>query len=185
MTLLNRANFFTYAKKHLFGGKLTQDQVDGLNAILEATDCWPVSWRAYALATAYHETAFTMKPIAEYGKGRGRKYGLKGKHGQVAYGRGYVQLTWDYNYEKADIELKLNNALIKNYELAMRPDIAAAILREGMEEGWFTGKSLKTYLPAEIGTYEQFKQCRRIINGTDKWDKIATEATHFQKALLS
>ena len=47
-----------------------------------------------------------MQPIAEYGKGKGRKYGVPGRNrGQVAYGRGYVQLTWDDNYERADKEI--------------------------------------------------------------------------------
>ena len=50
-----------------------------------------------------------MMPIAEYGKGEGHEYGepCPQYDNQVAYGRGYVQLTWDYNYEKADSECAL------------------------------------------------------------------------------
>lgn len=182
--LANEAAFYAAVRASLFDGRLTQSQVDGLGSILKAVDCLPVSWKAYALATAYHETAKTMQPIAEYGKGRGRKYGTPGKHGQVAYGRGYVQLTWDYNYEKADKELGLDGQLTRNYELAMRHDIAAQILRLGMVEGWFTGRSFKTYLPSEIGTEAQFTEARRIINGTDKAQLIAMYAKRFQEALL-
>lgn len=170
------AKFFAAVRQHF--GPLDQGQVDGLNAVLEAVAGWPVSWQAYALATTWHETAATMRPIAEFGKGRGRKYGKPGRNGgQVAYGRGYVQLTWDDNYERADRELGLNGALIANYELAMQPAIAGKILRRGMEEGWFTGKKLSDYLPGDhIGA-------RRIINGTDRANLIAGYAAAFERGL--
>lgn len=158
-------------------GSLSQSQVDGFNALLKAMAAWPVQYVAYGLATAWHETASTMQPIEEYGKGRGKKYGVPGKHGQVAYGRGYVQLTWDYNYEKADTELGLNGALTRDYRFALDPKIAADIMVRGMEEGWFTGKSLASY-PA--GDYVND---RRVINGVDKADKIAGEARTFERAL--
>lgn len=156
---------------------LSQSQVDGFNALLKAMATWPVQYVAYGLATAWHETASTMQPIEEYGKGRGKKYGAPGKHGQIAYGRGYVQLTWDYNYEKADTELGLNGALTRDYRLALDSKIAADIMVRGMEEGWFTGKSLASY---PIGDYVND---RRIINGTDKADKIAGEARALERAL--
>ena len=54
----------------------------------------------------------------------------------------------------------------------------------GMEEGWFTAKSLGTYLPtAGAGTAEQHKQARRVINGTDRWEDLSAFAMKFQKAL--
>lgn len=159
-------------------GSLTQSQVDGLNYLLKAMERWPVEWAAYGLATSYHETAHTFQPIEEIGKGRGRKYGVPGPHGgQVAYGRGHVQLTWPDNYAKADKELGLNGALIKDYRKALDPKIAADILVRGMEEGWFTGKSLKSY---ELGDYVND---RRIINGTDMAHKIAGYARGFESAL--
>lgn len=184
--LLNPSGFFSSVRASLFGGKLSQSQVDGLNALLANTACWPVSWRAYALATAFHETAFTMQPIAEYGKGKGRAYGVPGRNrGQVPYGRGYVQLTWDDNYDKADARLGLNGALRNNYELALDPTVAGKILRTGMAEGWFTGRSLKTYLTKELGTTAQFTEARRIINGTDRAATIAAYAIKFQNGLLA
>ncbi len=58
------------------------------------------------LATAYWETAQTMEPIEEYGKGAGRPYGEPDPATeQTYYGRGYVQLTWLPNYEKASKEI--------------------------------------------------------------------------------
>lgn len=167
------------------GPKLAQNEVDGCNVIL--TECsrvrWPVSWSAYALATAYHETAGTMQPIREYGRGAGKPYGNPGADGQVPYGRGYVQLTWDYNYSNADKALKLNGALIKNYDLALQPDIAVKILSWGMEFGKFTGKGMGLYLP-KVADIHQFSNCRRVVNALDKAVLIAGYAISFQTYLL-
>lgn len=68
----------------------------------------------------------------------------------------------------------------------MEPGHAAAIMARGMTEGWFTGKSLKTYLP-ESGeaTAAQFRDARRIINGTDRAADIAAYAMEFQRGLLA
>lgn len=159
-------------------GPLSQSQVDGFNHLLSAMKAWPVEWAAYGLATVWHETAATMQPIAEYGKGKGRPYGKPGKHnGQVAYGRGYPQLTWDYNYKAVDKGLGLNGALIQNYEMALDPDISARALVFGMETGLFTGRGLKSY---PLGHYTDY---RRIINGTDKAAQIAGYAVKFENAL--
>ena len=164
----------------LFGGRLTQPQVDGMNTILAASATLPLSHRAYLLATAFHETDRTMQPIREYGRGKSRPYGVPGRNGgQVPYGRGYVQLTWDSNYERADSRLALNGALIANYDLALRPDIAAAILVRGSAEGWFTGRKLSDFLP---GAYPA---ARRIINGLDRADLIAGHARAFENALAA
>ena len=170
------------------GPELSEQEVSGCNHILEACAKarWGVAWVAYALATAFHETAGTMQPIREYGRGRGRKYGKPGKHGQIAYGRGYVQLTWDFNYETADRELGLNGALISNYELALDHKIAADIMVRGMSEGWFTRKKLADTLPASgPATFEAFRLSRPIINGRDKDRLIAQYAVDIQKALIA
>lgn len=168
------------------GPTLSENEVTGCQAIIGACRAagWGAAWTAYALATTYHETAGTMQPIKEYGRGKGRKYGVPGKHGQVPYGRGYVQLTWDGNYERADQELGLGGRLLADFDLALDRDIAAAILVRGMEGGWFTTKSNATYLPrCGPATRAQFKEARRIINGTDKADLIAGHALAFQAAL--
>ncbi len=49
---------------------------------------------AYVFATAYHESAHKWNPsIREYGRGKGRKYGLPhADTGQIYYGRVYASL---------------------------------------------------------------------------------------------
>lgn len=179
---MDRAKFFASVRSPLFAGKMSEKQVQGVDAILDEAERrgTPLAHLAYMLATAMHETARTMQPIAEYGKGAGRKYGVKGKYGQVPYGRGYVQLTWDSNYERADRELGLKGALLRDFNLAMRQDIAAKIMFVGMTEGWFTGKKLADYLAGDKADYVG---ARRIINGTDKAKTIASHAAVFEKAL--
>lgn len=177
--------FYRNIRSQLFGGKMSQSQVDGTNAILAGFRGQSLAWTAYALGTAFLEVAATMQPIREYGKGAGKPYGKPGRNkGQIAYGRGLVQLTWDDNYERADRELGLNGALVKDYDLALSPEVAVSIMRGGMTGGWFTGKGFKDYLP-ESGpaVREAFRQARRIINGTDKADLIAGYALAFQSAL--
>lgn len=188
---MNRAVFFHEIRKTLFPRGLEQSQVDGLNAILDAVEkahVWPNPCdTAYALATAYHECAKTMQPVEEIGEGRGRAYGRPtGPFHKVYFGRGLVQLTWIASYEKATAKLRVCGAigadvdLVKNPELAMRPDIAAAILIHGMSDGWFTGKRLSDYITQH---HTDYVNARRIVNGTDRAQMIAGYAHDFEKAL--
>jgi len=184
--LADPAKFFAYVRaRSPLGPTLSKEEVDGCERILAACagERFPASWAAYVLATAVHETAGTLRPVREYGKGAGRSYGKPGRNGgQIAYGRGDVQLTWDQNYERADRELELGGRLIANYDLALEPAISARIIVRGMREGWFTGKGLRTYLP-EVADAKQFENARRIVNGTDKAALIAGYAVTFQAAL--
>jgi len=175
----------------IFGSALKPDQVKGLQTVCSAAKAanWPVAFTAYALATACHETAYTMQPVREayWLSENWRKSNLRY---YPFYGRGYVQLTWKDNYEKADRELDLSGKLSGNLELALDPDIAARIMVRGMQEGWFAGDKTgkrhtsARHLPATGAANEaQMTSARRIINGTDKAGKIAAEAIKFQKAL--
>lgn len=178
--------FFDYVRaRPPLGPALREDEVAGCTRLLEACAAsrFPLSWAAYVLATSYHETAGTLRPIAEYGKGHGRPYGKPGRNrGQVAYGRGDVQLTWDDNYERMDAELGLDGALIANYELALDPAISSRVIVRGLEIGLFTGKSLADYLP-ERADLRQFSNCRRTVNGLDKAALIGGYAVTFQAGL--
>ena len=186
----------------VLGPTLTAAEVTGCNAILDACGAaaWPIADVAYALGTAYHETAGTMMPIRELGGAAylRRMYDIQGPRPDKAKilgnlqpgdgvrfaGRGYVQLTGRRNYLRAGTALALN--LVGNPDLALRPDIAAAIMVRGMREGWFTGQDLDDDLPrAGAATLQQFIASRDIINGRDKAAKIAGEAMTFQAALVA
>jgi len=188
--MINRKFFFAQVRDTLFGGKLKQKQVDGLSAIL---DEWETNyktkddrWLAYMLSTTHHETAATMQPIEEYGKGKGRKYGsrikMNGKHytdtNNIFFGRGFVQLTWYKNYEKAGKKLKQD--FIMHPEKVMEPANATKIMFSGMAEGWFTGKKLSDYFNA---TKEDWVNARRIINGLDRAFWIADYAKKYYASI--
>ena len=191
--LENPQGFFDSLRQAQFmGGTLKPDQVSGLDAVLAAAKeaGWPLAFTAYALATACHETAYTMQPVREafWLSENWRKTHLRYF---PYYGRGYVQLTWKNNYDRADRELGLGGRLSQNLDLAMDPAIAAKIMVKGMQEGWFCADksgnrhSLARHVPAngKPASLDQFTSARRIINGTDKAGKIAGEALKFQAAL--
>lgn len=183
---MDRSRFYAALRSRdsgVFGTSLSQKQVAGTEAILNEAEKrgTRLPCLAYILATAYHETAHTMQPIEEYGKGKGRKYGVPaGPYGKVYYGRGFVQLTWLENYQKAGEKLSVN--LVKFPERALELGIATEILFTGMEQGWFTGKKLDDYLSI-AGNY--YAGARRIINGTDKANLIGGYALSFEKALTA
>jgi predicted chitinase len=198
MTVANPASFFDALRGTLFTPSLTQSEVNGCNVILDAMAGEPLGWTAYALATAFHETAGTMQPIQEYGGNAyyTRLYDVTGAYPQRAIqngntepgdgikycGKGFVQLTWKNNYARAGREIGVD--LIDHPELAMAPNIAAQVLRRGMTEGWFTARKFNDYLPASgPAALGQFVMARRIINGLDRANLVADHAEHFQSAL--
>lgn len=177
--------FFKQVRSRLFGGSMTQGQVTGCQTILTAwRDLLPkgeLRWLAYILATAKWETAHTMQPVAEVGRGKGRKYGQPDPEtGEVYYGRGHVQLTWRKNYEKAGDKLGVD--LVRNPDDALRPDLSAKILVLGMVEGWFTGRTLAEFLGPDRNDW---KGARRIVNGTDRAAEIAAIGRTLHDCLLA
>jgi glycosyl hydrolase family 19 (putative chitinase) len=162
---------------------LSQKQVDAINFLLDRLDgselLMYLSEYAYVLATIKHETAETYLPIAEYGKGKGRIYGKPDPvTGKTYYGRGYVQLTWKFNYEKMGKLLGID--LVNKPELAMERETAWKITELGMVKGLFTGKKLSDYITA----YKRdFYNARKIINGLDRAGIITGYATGFREAL--
>ena len=184
-------------------GRLSQDAVDNINLIVETCEKYNLSCpqSAYLLATTYHETAHTFKPIEEYGKGKGRKYGTiytntKGvKYGiagsggdtylysdypHLYYGRGFVQLTHWVNYKFAGEQLGID--LLHNPHLALNAKYAAEILVRGFVQGWFTGKKISDYINDKK---KDLLGARRCINGNDKAKEIADIAVVMEKALRS
>ena len=184
-------------------GSLSQEAVDNINLIVETCEKYNLTYpqTAYLLATTYHETGGTMKPIKEYGKGKGRKYatiytntegvkyGIAGSGGDtylysdyphLYYGRGFSQLTHWVNYKFAGEQLGID--LINNPDLALEPKYAAEILVKGSKEGWFTSKKLSDHINDKSKNYYQ---ARRVINSLDKAQLIASYAVVFEKALRS
>lgn len=168
--------FFDTVRQSPFGGNLSQSQVEGMEFIL---DVWHSDyaeedprWLAYALATTKWETSSEMQPIAEYGKGEGQDYGEPDPEtGQCYYGRGFVQLTWKDNYNKADEELELTGerSCKMHADNAMDPEIAAEVMFKGMIGGWFrSGHDLERYFNET--TNDAFT-AREIINGDKNYTK--------------
>ena len=180
--MINRKYFFDTVRPSLFNGALSQGQVQGMEAILAEWDSRQLTDRrylAYMLATTYHETAKTIQPIAEYGKGKGHKYGTADSAtGQVYYGRGFVQLTWKSNYEA--MSKITGKDLVHHPEQAMELPVATKILFHGMLNGSFTGKKLSQYFN---DTKNDPVEARKIINGLDKADLIAGYYDVFQQAV--
>lgn len=159
-------------------------------------------WLAYVLATAYHETAHRMYPVREHlaesddeavaiFKKNARYANTSYWHknhttGERYYGRGYVQLTWDYNYQRADKwfgidQKKKKNSFYWNADNALTPSKSVDITFEGMIYGWFTSQCLLRYFP--YNERAQWRDARRIINGLDRADDIAVIAQNFLIAI--
>lgn len=186
-------------------GKLSLSQVDEIEFIVgEMGKGKSISYSqgAYILATAWHETAKKMLPIEEYGKGKNRTYGtwyrnskdqlysfkdgskravyLQSEFPHLYYGRGYVQLTWQINFENASKKIGVD--FLNNPDLVMDKNHAIKIMLTGMKEGWFTGRKLSDYINQ---SKKDYVNARRIINGTDKAQAIADIAVIFERALRS
>ncbi len=157
---MNRNVFFEYVRKAPFGGRLTQSQVEGLTKILDEWDNRGLSddrWLANILAQTFHETAFTMQPVREYG---GEKY-LRSKKYYPWVGEGLIQVTWETNHRKF--------GATRPGQLLTWP-IALKALFDGMIDGMFTGKKLGHYFNDKV---DDPIGARRIVNGTDKAKLIA------------
>lgn len=154
---------------------LTPREVEALNTFLELVECNPdyfsIKQWAYVFATVFHETAFTFEPVKEafHLSENWRKRNLRY---YPYYGRGYVQLTWGYNYVKYGIE--------DNPDVALEPAKAFYILIDGMKNGVFTGRRLDKYVTETKANYEM---ARYVINGRDKREVIAKYAETFEHIL--
>lgn len=189
---INRQQFYTVFRIKF--GKLLNKHVAGIEAIFdewEQEGLQDLRMLAYMLATAWHETGFTMQPVTEIGKGQKRPYGKKIKHSGVAYvapnkyyyGRGLVQITWFENYQLLGRLIGID--LLANPDLALQLPIAVKIMFEGMLRGSsnfgdFTGKCLEMYFNAKTNDP---LNARRIINGTDCASKIKEYHDDFMECL--
>ncbi len=187
---MNKEQFYNTMQAKF--GSISNAVHSGLDLIIAEAEKrrTPVNHVAYILATAWWETAKTMQPVREAfyissDFSKVEKWRKKNLHYYPYYGRGFVQLTWRANYEKAS--RKFGRDFISNPDEVMEPQFAVPIIFDGMAEGWFTGKSLDDYIDDidEPGSadLQEYKAARRIINGTDKADTVAVIAVAFEQAL--
>lgn len=196
MTLLNRAIFYAEIKGRLFKGRLSQRQVEGMDALLDAfaaTGQTNLDYLSYGFATAYLEVDRTMWPIKEYGGAAYHKkmYDIEGSRphkarelgnlqpgdGAKYCGRGYPQVTGRSNYKRAAVLTGVD--LISQPERMLEPKLAAAVMWDAMLKGWFTGRKLSQYFGK--GKSDP-KGARAIVNGTDRAATIAGYFAHFKEA---
>jgi hypothetical protein len=178
---------FLYQNK---SGILNDHQRQGLTELLtllgndeHITD---IRWAAYMLATTKHETADTFLPIAEYGLGKGKKYGDPvPPYQHVYYGRGYTQNTWIGNYKMLSTAWNVAHPdrpvdFVKDPDLLLVPEYSYFAMSHAMRLGAYTGASLKQKIHDDVCDYVN---ARRIINGLDCADKIAGYATNIEAML--
>lgn len=186
----------------VFGTSLTAQQVQGMEGMFAAFATHGDGKQdtlAYGLATVYHETGRRMVPVREgsattdagaraavarLAAQRGPKsgparYGVSTPpHGHAYYGRGHVQLTWDYNYRGSSADAGVD--LLKNPDAMLDPVISARVLWKGLLDGRWNGqgKPLRHYLDRSdlIGA-------RRTVNVLDKAQEIAGYHRAFDRAL--
>lgn len=209
---MERKVFYDDVRNDLFNGKLSQKQVEGMEAILNFWEDAPVQpvgefkvnwdirsigWLAYMLATTYHETALTMQPISEKGtveyftdlyEDRDDLGNNQPGDGAKFKGRGYVQLTGRRNYTKMTPIVREfypdSPDFTEDPDAVMDERYAAIIMFYGMFLGIFTGRALKHYIgDPEKGQIVDYYNARRIINHLDQAEKIKGYAKKFEQAL--
>jgi ribosomal protein S15P/S13E len=156
----------------------------------------------YMLATGYLETAYSFAPVVEgyylklsdfarlktlykYYSENNRsalrtifpnvKKDGNGKiidFGKTYEGRGDVQITHDFNYDKFGIK--------DTPEKALEPETAFMIMEKGMANGMFTGHKLQDHINENKN---DTKNARRVINGLNEWKRIANYADIFTSAI--
>jgi putative chitinase len=206
---MDHAKFFAAVRLSLFSGRLSTNQVNGMEAILVEWQTKPFDqrWLAYMLATAFHEADNTMCAVSEnlnysadglratfpkyfnasqaaaYARQpqriANRAYANRMGNGSEASGDGY-------RYRGRGLVQITGRDNYAKYGIADDPDKAldplraVEILFDGMINGRFTGKKLADYFSA---TATDWVGARKIINGTDRASDIAGYAKKFLAAL--
>ena len=112
---------------------------------------------------------------------RAKNYGNTNEGDGYTYrGRGYVQVTWKNNYDA--IGQKIGIDLVAEPDRMLDPEIAAWATVSGMENGIFTGKKLSDYIDSNK---QDYVNARKIINGLNQAEKIASFAIRFKAILES
>jgi len=138
---------------------------------------------AYVLATAEHESD-SFKTLEEYSsgtqyEGRADLGNTKPGDGARFKGRGYVQLTGRLNYtrysEISGLQLARLPIIVMNW-----PALSVFIIVDGMLRGVYTGRRLADFVNS---TKQDFFNARQVINGHDRAEKIADQASAWLRQL--
>jgi hypothetical protein len=138
---------------------------------------------AYVLATAEHESD-SFNTLEEYAsgdryEGRTDLGNSQPGDGRRFKGRGYVQLTGRRNYASyaaiTDLELARLPIILMNW-----PALSVFVMIDGMLRGTYTGRRLDEFVNSGR---QDFFNARQVINGHDRADKIAAQATDWLKQL--
>jgi putative chitinase len=203
--MIDRKQFYINIRVQGLFSKLTESQVQGMEATFNEWDLWVNNgWvdndlrkLAYIFATDYHEGAKTMQPIKEFGgnayfvkrywdnKKIAAQLGNKSAQDAIDFcGKGKPQLTGRNNYTK--MGKLLGYDLVNNPNLMLDLKIATEVMFEGMLTGRsltgdFTGKQLNNYFNL---TANDPVNARRIVNGLDKAKFIAGYHAQFLESLV-
>lgn len=201
--------FFSQVRGDLFGGKLSQKQVDGLNDILKASEGHDIRHRAYMLATAYHETGLNMSPNEEdlfYTTAARIRAVWPSRFTSADAAKPYVRNPkmlankvyngrmgnrtgsndgWMYRGRgQVHITGRDNYAKasrVVGADLVSNPDLA--LRRDVSAKCLVAGMSEGWYTGKKLSDYQSYRDMRRVVNGLESADKVAGYAVKFEAAL--
>lgn len=206
---MNRQAFFNAVRSSVFRGSLSQPQVDGMNALMDAGLRYGLTnphHMANVLAQVFRETGGYMLGIKETvfpshndknpsdpevirrldrAWANGQLKGVKTPYWRDGwFGRGPIQITHRDNYVKMGKAVGAD--LVGNPNLAMDKNVGASIAVIGMRDGLFRNRKLSGYsFPAALDA-PQSENPRRIVNGNDGSDKeVADNHRKFHAALIA
>lgn len=137
-----------------------------------------INQAAYVLATVQHETNAQYVPVKE-AYWLSEEWRRRNLRYYPWFGRGYVQLTWKSNYQKAANYFKRPD-LMSNPDLMITDkQLSADVLIIGMFWGWF-GQPMHRYINNKVVDY---RQARRSVNIMDKANLIAGYARGWEVGL--
>lgn len=180
---MNRKAFYDAIRGDI---NLTTENVSGFETVLPYMEArgTAINAGAYALATAFWETAQTMQPVKE-AYWLSENWRRKNLRYFPWYGRGLIQTTWEDNYRRMGQEIGVD--LIANPDLLLEWDYALPAMFIGMEKGLYTGKSFDDYIDdldeSDDEDLREYIAARRIVNGTDKALQIGKLALVFERGL--
>lgn len=200
MLQIDKPTFYAYVRRAPFGGRLTQQQVDGIDQLLDAWNrhgTENMSQLAYVLAGVHHETGGRMVPVREgfastdqgarnavaslFRQGKITRNYAEPVNGVSYYGRGRIQNTHLENYQRLQDRFKM--PFVSDPDILIRDGEADAVVTViGHIEGiWTKGAhKLRDYFGPG---YDNPVGARRIVNGTDKAQLITTYYEAFLSAL--